>query len=343
MDFSQLMNFSDHSNPLLFAGFFGFVFFLLALDLGVFHKKGHVPSLRESIIYSLIWVGVSALFNVFVWWTMGSGAAVDFLTCYVIEKALSVDNLFVFLAIFSYFHVKGEHQHKVLYWGILGAFVIRGLFIGLGAAAVQSLDWVMYIFGAFLLYKGYAMWGGDDDNEKKFDQIWPVRKLKQWMPQRFVAGDHKGKFFTKTTNNLGKAIWAFTELAVVLIVVEFTDVVFAVDSIPAIIGISHDPFMLISSNVMAILGLRAMYFVLAAVNDMFCYLKYGMCLVLGFIGLKMILHHQIEHFIGANATWYSLGMIGTFIFGSIILSVLFPKKKEGKKEEGEKPEEPKAD
>jgi len=328
VDFSQLMDFSNHSNPLLFVGFFTFVIGLLALDLGVFHKKGHVPTLKESIIYSLVWVGISMLFNAGIWYTMGSASAVDFLTCYVIEKSLSVDNLFVFLAIFTFFGVKGETQHKVLYWGIIGAFVIRALFIGLGAAAVQSMGWVMYIFGAFLLYKGYAMWSSDDEEKKEFDQIWPVRMLKKIMPQRFSTADHNGKFVTKSTNAAGKAIWAFTPLAVVLIVIEFTDVVFAVDSIPAIIGISKDPFMLITSNVMAILGLRAMYFVLAAVNSMFCYLQRGMCLVLGFIGLKMIFHHQIEHLFGDMATWYSLGVIGTFIGGSIVLSMLFPKKAE---------------
>lgn len=316
-----------------YAWFSVFIVGLLALDLGVFNRKNHEIGLKEASLMSLVWISIGLAFGGFVYYNLGSKHALDYLVCYGLEKALSVDNLFVFLAIFSFFDIKGQFQHRLLYWGILGAIVTRCIFIFCGVALLNQLAAMMYVFGAFLIYKGFKMWVSEDE-KPDFENIWVIRFLKRMMPNRFSTKPHNGKFVTTETDGR-RTWWAFTPLVVVLIVVEFTDVAFAVDSIPAIIGITKNQFVLITSNIMAILGLRSLYFVLAAVQKMFCYLQKGMCLVLIYIGAKMIGHHYIEHWFGDNATWYSLIIIGTFIFGSIILSVIWPAKEEDEPKNGD--------
>lgn len=324
--------------------FFAFVFGMLALDLGVFHKKQHAVGLKEAAIWSVVWVLVSLGLNGLIYWHHGPDKAVDFFTCYVIEKSLSVDNLFVFLAIFTFFGVKGQYQHRVLFWGIIGAFLIRGVFIAGGTALLSLFDWIlMPIFGGFLAYKGCIMWGQEDgDEEKDFADNAVIRWFKRNF--RVTDKDHGPKFFAREdVDGTGVLKRVATPLFIVLLIVEMTDVIFAVDSIPAIIGISRDPFILITSNVMAILGLRAMYFVLAAVNKMFCYLQKGMCLILMFVGFKMVLPYAVAliswiaekagthwdlHAYSHIDKFWSLGIIMTLLFGSCLLSVIWPAKEE---------------
>ncbi len=265
---------------LLSGGFAVIILVMLALDLGVFNRKEHVIGFREALITSLVWIGVSLAFNaaIFVW--RGSESGLEFLTGYLIEKALSVDNLFVFLVIFSYFHVARELQHKVLFWGIFGALVMRGLLIAIGAALIENFEWLIYIFGAFLIYTAVKLARQDDDGvhpEKN-----PVVNLfRRLMP---VTTDfHGSKFLVRID---GKRL--ATPLLIVLLVVETTDLVFALDSIPAIFAVTTEPFIVFTSNVFAILGLRALYFLLAGMLGMFRYLKIGLSFVLSFVGSKMI-------------------------------------------------------
>ncbi len=325
------------SSLLPWIGFFVFVFAMLGLDLLVFHRKAHKVHFKEAVAWSIVWVVLSLAFNVGIWYFLGTGKAIEFLTCYVIEKSLSIDNLFVFLAIFAYFGVRDEHQHRVLFWGIIGAFVIRGIFIASGTALLQYLDFVIVIFGAFLAYKGMAMWKSGHDSQKDYSQIWLIRWFKHWFP--VTSADHGHRFFVreKRTEGQGSRLIA-TPLFIVLLCVEFTDLVFAVDSVPAIIGITQDPFMLVTSNVMAILGLRALYFVLAAVNGMFRFLQKGMCLVLIFVGAKMCLHwlsdflssHYNLHYEWMHiSSGWSLAVIAALIAGSIVLSLIFPNRTGG--------------
>ena len=274
----------------IWGGFLGFVLAMLALDLGVFHRKAHAVGMREALTWSGVWVGLALLFNLgilFFWDQMQPGssysasdAGLAFFTGYLIEKALSVDNIFVFLVVFSYFRVPEELKHRVLFWGILGALAFRALFIALGAAALERFHWMMIVFGLFLIGTAVKMvWA--HGKEMELDQNPVVRLIRRWMP---VTDDYRGQsFFVR----IGGKRWA-TPLFVVLLVVEFTDIVFAVDSIPAIFAITQDPFLVFTSNVFAILGLRALFFALAGLMGLFRYLNYGLAGVLGFVGLKML-------------------------------------------------------
>ena len=310
---------------LLWGGFFALVLAMLALDLGVFHRKAKEIKLKEAALWSFVWIGVGLAFNGFVFYQFGVDRALEFFTSYVVEKSLSVDNLFVILALFTFFGVKGEYQHKLLFWGIIGAVVTRTVFIFAGVALIEQLVWVMYIFGAFLVWKGYALWKADHDANKDFSQMWLIRQFKRFFP--VADGDHGDRFFVREINpRTGKPALMATGLFIVLLAVEFTDVIFAIDSIPAIIGITQDKFILVTSNIMAILGLRSLFFVLAAVNFVFRYLQKGMCLVLVFVGFKMIAH-QFLHL----PTLWSLSIIGLLIGGSILLSVIIPDKSGEKK------------
>jgi tellurite resistance protein TerC len=286
----------------------GFVVFILAvllLDLGVFHKKSHTVGFKESIIWSCIWIALAMVFSFIIYLWHGKEDTMLFLTGYVIEKSLSVDNLFVFLLIFGYFKIPNEYQHKVLFYGILGALVMRAFFIWAGIAVIEKFSWVIYIFGAFLVLSGIKMLIPQKE-EHDLEKSWVIIWSKKIFPT--TPDFHGDKFFIKQG---GK--WLVTPLFITLIFVEFSDVVFAVDSIPAIIGITNDPFLVFSSNVFAILGLRSLYFALKGFADMFHYLKYGLALILMFIGVKMLIAH-----------WYHMpiAVTMTVIFSVLLMSVL---------------------
>jgi tellurite resistance protein TerC len=247
----------------------------------VFHRKAHVVKIKEALIWSAVWITLALLFNLGIYFWRGEVAALEFLTGYLLEKSLSVDNLFVFLLIFSYFRVPALYQHKVLFWGILGALIMRAIFIAAGVTLITKFHWVIYVFGAFLIFTGIkmALQKGKEIHPEKN----PVLKLfRRMMP---VTGDYEGgKFFSKLEGRR-----TATPMFIVLLVVETTDVVFAVDSIPAILAITYDPFIVYTSNVLAILGLRALFFALAGIMQLFHYLHYGLSLILVFIGVKMLI------------------------------------------------------
>ncbi|KAB2965355.1 MAG: TerC family protein [Thermoanaerobaculia bacterium] len=263
----------------LWVGFNVFVLVMLALDLGVFHRKAHVVSVREASIWSAVWIGLALLFNLGIWHYLGPQKGVEFLTGYLIEKSLSVDNIFVFALIFGYFAVPEEYQHRVLFWGILGALVMRAIFIAAGAALLASFHWIIYVFGAFLIVTGIKMvlTPAKGLEPEKNPVVRLVRRL-------FPVSDryHGQRFFVRD-----RGILTATPLFVVLALVETTDLIFAVDSIPAIFAVTTDPFIVYTSNVFAILGLRSLYFLLAGVMAKFEYLKLGLAAILVFVGTKM--------------------------------------------------------
>jgi tellurite resistance protein TerC len=275
----------------LWIGFNVFVLAMLALDLGVFHRKSHAVSGKEALTWSLVWISLSLLFNVviyFFWDRMmpqssytNSEAALAFFTGYLIEKSLSVDNIFVFILIFSFFGVPAAYQHRVLFWGILGALIMRGALILIGAALLEKFHWIIYIFGAFLIFTGIRMAWHHDENVHP-DKNPVVKFFRRFMP--VTENFEKDKFFVRRAGKLFA-----TPLFLILLVVESTDLIFAVDSIPAIFAVTQEPFIVYTSNVFAILGLRALYFLLANVMDKFQYLKYGLAAVLTFVGVKMVI------------------------------------------------------
>jgi tellurite resistance protein TerC len=282
---------------------------MLALDLVVFHRKAHVVSLREAAMWTVIWICLAMLFNVWLYIDSGRETALEFFTGYLIEKSLSVDNLFVFLAVFSYFSVDPKYQHKILFWGILGALIMRGIFIVVGTTLLASFHWMIYVFGGFLIFTGVKMLRSGDE-KLDLDGNTLVRWLRGHF--RFTKEYHGDKFFVRKDGLL----WA-TPLFMVLCVVEFTDVIFAVDSIPAIFAVTTNPFIVYTSNVFAILGLRALYFLLAGVMEMFHYLKVGLSLVLVFVGVKMVGVEFYKIPIGV-----SLAVIGGILALSIIASIV---------------------
>ncbi len=258
-----------------------FVLGMLALDLGVFSRKPHEVKFKEALIWSIVWVTLSLIFNAWIYFEFGSQKALEFLTGYLIEKALSVDNIFVFVLIFTYFAVPAIYQLRVLFWGILGALVMRGILIAVGAALLKEFHWIIYVFGAFLIFTGIKM-ARHQDQELHPEKNPLVRLFRRIMP---VTGAYEGdKFFVRH-----KGVLMATPLFLVLLIVESTDLVFAVDSIPAIFAVTNDAFIVYTSNVFAILGLRSLYFVLAGVMDKFTYLKLGLSAVLTFVGVKMVL------------------------------------------------------
>lgn len=295
--------------PFLWIGFTLFVLVILAFDLGVFHRRAHEVSVREALVWTAVWVGLALLFNAGVYAWFGRARALEFLTGYLIEKALSVDNIFVFLVIFSYFAVPAALQHRVLFWGILSALVMRGVFILIGAALLQQFHWVIFIFGAFLVASGVKLLvqrGSEMHPERN-----PLFRLfHRVVPS--VTGYRNGRF-TIVENRKRYA----TPLLLVLVAIEATDIVFAVDSIPAIFAITSDPFIVFTSNMFAILGLRALYFALAGVMDKFHYLSVGLALVLVFVGAKMMLTDWYKIPIGA-----ALAAVAVLLSGSIVASLL---------------------
>src|SRR5512145_2334021 len=297
----------------LWVGFNVFILAMLALDLGVFHRKTHVVSLKESLTWTAVWVALALLFNAGVWHYAGSQKALEFFTGYLIEKSLSVDNVFVFALLFSYFAVPPLYQHKVLFWGILGALIMRAIMIMLGAALIAKFSWVIYVFGAFLILTGIKM------IVKREEEIHPernpvVRWFKKLIP---VTPEYRGDKFFVRENGIRMA----TPLFVVLLLVEFTDLIFAVDSIPAIFAVTKDPFIVFTANVFAILGLRSLYFALAGVMQLFHHLHYGLSVILVFVGAKMVLSDIYKIPIGV-----SLGVVGLIIAGSIAISLIWPRK-----------------
>jgi tellurite resistance protein TerC len=290
------------SQTSLWIGFNVFVLLMLVLDLGVFHRKSKEISVKEALAWTGIWVFLAFLFNVFVYYQLGEEKAFEFFTGYLIEKSLSVDNIFVIILIFSYFNVPPPYQHKVLFWGILGALVMRVCFILAGIELIHKFHWLIYIFGGFLIVTGIRIITQGDlklDPEKnpivKF-----VRKL--FPVTESFEGD---KFFVRRNH----ALWA-TPLFLVVIMIEATDLVFAVDSIPAILAISDDPFIVYTSNVFAILGLRSLYFALAGIEKYFAYLKYGLCAILVFVGVKMCI-----------VDWYKIPVEISLAFITLTLSL----------------------
>lgn len=291
----------------LWVGFTAFVVVMLALDLGVFHRKAHVVRVREAAIWYAVWVSLALLFNVGVYVWMDHDKALEFLTAYVIELSLSVDNIFVFLIIFSFFAVPPEFRHRVLFLGILGAIVFRGIFIATGVTLLATFHWVIYIFGAFLLFTGIKL-ALRKDEEVDPDQNPVMRLARRFLP--FTQEYDGQRFFTRRNGAL-----VATPLFMVLIALETTDLVFAVDSVPAVLAISRDPFIVWTSNIFAILGLRALFFLLDGILPYFRYLRVGLSLILCFIGVKMLIT-DIYHM----PTAISLGTVGGILAVTIIAS-----------------------
>ena len=289
------------------------VMVMLALDLGVFHRKVHQVSHREALVWSAVWVALSLAFNAVIYFTEGGDKGLEFLTGYVIEKALSVDNIFIFVVLFGTFAVPKMLQHRVLFWGVIGALLLRGIMIGLGTALIERFHWILYIFGAILVITGIKMIvGRDDDPHPEKNPVY--RFVARLVPS---TPEYEGKkFFTRRNGRL-----LATPLFLVLIAVEVTDLIFAVDSIPAIFAVTTDPFIVYSSNVFAILGLRSMYFVLAGVIEKFRFLKIGLAMILNFVGGKMLIAGVYK-----VPVLVSLGVIVLILAVAVLASVYSPQK-----------------
>lgn len=297
--------------PLQWGVFIALVLAMLVLDLGVVHRKEHRVELREAVVWSVVWTVIALLFNAWIYFRFGPQPGLEFLTGYVIERSLSFDNIFVFVVIFGYFAVPAEHQHRILFWGILGALVSRGVFIGMGTALLTRFEWLIFVFGAFLVYTGINIL------RNKETEVHPERNPVLRLFQRFVplTPRYHGKHFFIRENGRRLA----TPLMLVLVVVEATDVIFAVDSIPAVLGVTRDPFIVFTSNIFAILGLRALYFLLAGLMHKFQYLSYGLGLVLVFVGGKMLTDHWYE-----IPVQVSLGIVLGLLTVSVAASLLRP-------------------
>ena len=288
---------------------------MLALDLGVFNRRVHTVTFREALGWSAMWITLASAFAVLVYFWHGRTESLEFATGYLIELSLSIDNLFVFLVIFRFFRVPSELQHRVLFWGILGALITRGIFILAGVSLIQRFHWLIYVFGALLVYSGLKLLRqGDEEVDPERNPL--LKLFRKWMP---VTEDYEGeKFWVRRPG-----LYA-TPLVVVLLVVETTDIVFAVDSIPAVLAITLNAFIVYTSNVFAILGLRSMYFAVAGMMDLFEYLHYGLSLVLILIGAKMLLSHYYT-----VPTAVALGTVAGVIAISVVASIVFPGKKKG--------------
>jgi tellurite resistance protein TerC len=290
-----------------------FVLAMLAIDLGVFHRRAHEVKLKEALGWSAMWIALAMSYNLIIYFWLGPAKALDFLTGYLIEKSLSLDNLFVFVLVFSSFHVAARLQHKVLFWGIIGALVMRGAFIAMGVTLIHRFEWVIYVFGGVLIVSGVKM------ALEKGRQIHPeknpvLKLLRRSMP---IAENYEGeKFLAKQTGR-----WVATPLLVVLLAIETADLIFAVDSIPAVLAVTTDPFIVFTSNVFAILGLRALYFALAGVMNMFHHLHYGLSMILVFVGTKMILSAWDIRI----PTSITLGVVAGVAALSILASLIWPK------------------
>jgi tellurite resistance protein TerC len=322
----------------LWVGFGALILTMLSLDLGLFNRKSHTVTYRESVIWSSVWVTLAMIFAGVVFWHLGHQKGVEFLTGYLIELSLSVDNLFVFLLVFSYFKVPAKYQHRVLFWGVMGALVMRVLMILLGTALIRQFDWIIYIFGAFLVFTGVKMFSQEETDIQPEDN--PVVKLvTRFIP--ITRHYEEDNFFT-----MEKGRRTGTLLLLVLVIVEVTDLVFAVDSIPAIFGITTDTFIIYTSNVFAIMGLRSLYFLLAGVVEKFHYLKIGLAIVLTFIGVKMLLPllskglaYALKYLGATGLAEYAshgnhipigiaLGFVALVLAGSVMASLIWPRQAE---------------
>jgi tellurite resistance protein TerC len=293
-------------------GFLGFVAGMLALDLGVFNRKSHVVGLREALAWCAVWFGLAMAFNFLISVKMGPQPALEFFTGYLVELCLSVDNVFVFIVIFQYFRVEPRYQHRVLFWGIVGAVLMRAAFIFAGISLINAFHWIIYVFGAFLVYTGVklALPKKDDGFEPEKNPL--VKLARRFLP---VTGQFEGgRFFTRPHGKLHA-----TPLFLVLLVVETTDVMFALDSIPAVIAITRNEFIVFTSNIFAILGLRSLYFAVSGIMQLFRYLNVGLAVILVFVGGKMLASHYLDIPIKL-----SLGIIGCVLAASILASVLIP-------------------
>jgi len=312
------------SNWIFWLGFLVFVAVMLVLDLGVFNRKAHAVKFKEALTWTAVWIALAGVFAVLIYFfghqMTGSGRpnhtlALEFVTGYLIEESLSVDNLFVFLLIFRYFQVPSQFQHKVLFWGIIGALVMRMFFIFAGVALINRFHWIIYAFGALLFYAGFKLLKGTENAVDPGENVL-VKFARKFL--RVTDEFHGGDFLVQRHQRT----WV-TPLFLVLLVVETTDVAFAIDSIPAVLAITRDPFIVFTSNVFAILGLRSLYFALAGMMEIFHFLNYGLAIILAFIGAKMIVSEWIDIHIGV-----ALGVVLGVLAISIIASVIFPKKAE---------------
>ena len=294
--------------------FFLFIIAMLALDLGVLQRDAHEVKMKEALAWCAVWLSLALAFNAGLGWWRGAEIGQQFLAAYLIELCLSVDNVFVFILVFAYFKVAARHQHRVLFWGIIGAVVMRGLFILVGVSIIQRFHWVLYLFGAFLLYTGGKMaLPSKDEVELDPDHNVVVRLFRRFYP--VAPHDDHGRFFTR---HEGRRI--ATPLFIVLLVIETTDMVFALDSLPAVLAITKDGFVALTSNIFAILGLRSLYFALSGIMQLFRFLKIGLAAILIFIGVKMLIEHWL-----AISTAASLAVIGSVLTTSVLLSVFFRK------------------
>ncbi len=297
-------------------GFHAFVFMMLALDLGVFNRRVHAPSMREAGIWSAVWITLALIFNLLIFQAEGTQKGLEWLTGYVLEKSLSVDNLFVFVLVFQSFQVDLRHQHRVLFWGVFGALIMRAAMILAGTALLNRFEWMMYVFGAFLIYTGIKMLLLKD-SESDPTQNPMVRAFR-----RFVPYDEKGGHEHFWTKKNGRHF--ATPMLLVLITIEVTDLVFAVDSIPAVLAVSRDPFVVYTSNIFAIMGLRSLYFLLAKMMDRFHRLKTGLAVVLSFVGVKMCIAEWVH-----IPVQYSLLVIASVLAGSVVASLAWPAEQGG--------------
>jgi len=310
--------------PVYWIGFLVFVFVMLVLDLGVFHKKNETMRVRPALMWSLFWISLALLFNAGIYLWLDKTKALEFFTAYLLEKSLSVDNLFVFIMIFTYFNIEPKYQHRILFWGIIGALIMRAAFIFAGVALITKFSWVMYIFGVFLVYSGIHMLFQKEEEENfNPNKNIVIRLFRKIMP---VSGENHGhSFFTRINGKLHA-----TTFFVALLFIEVSDVIFAVDSIPAVLSVSKDTFIIFTSNIFAILGLRSLYFALSGVMRYFYYLKYALAGILTFIGLKMCLNELNTEFGYAFhiSNRLSLGVIVGMLGISIIFSVMVKKRRE---------------
>jgi tellurite resistance protein TerC len=317
----------------MWLGFIGLVSVVLALDLGVFNKEAHRVSSKEALLWTCLWVSLAVGFAGVVWYFYGFEKATEFMTGYLVEESLSVDNLFVFVLVFRHFRVEERYQHRILFWGVLGAVVMRAIFIFAGVALIQKFHWIIYLFGAFLIYSGLKLLfekDGEEETEEVAESM-AVRLVKRFFA---ISKNYDGQKFFTIEN--GKRV--ATPLFLVLIVVEITDLIFAVDSIPAVLAVSKDPFIVFTSNIFAIMGLRSLYFLLADVIDKFVFLKKGISFILTFVGVKMLFPEISRWITGESLSIpspISLVVIASVLFLSIVISLLVaPKdlKKEEKQE-----------
>ena len=304
------------TSPLLYVFFTAAIIALLLVDLGLFQRKERDIKIKEALGWSAVWITLALLFNVGLFFWHGKEASLQFLTGYLIELTLSVDNLFVFVLIFMYFKVPTQYQHKVLFWGIIGAQVMRGLLIGLGVALIWKFHWILYLFGIFLVFTGVKMGFQDEAAEISPERNILVRIFRKFMP--ITAGYHGSRFFVKLDGRRYATL-----LFVVVLVVETTDLLFALDSIPAIFAITTDPFIIYTSNIFAILGLRSLYFALAGLMNLFHYLKIGLAVVLTFVGTKMLLAEVFP-----IPIMLTLLVVGGVILLSVLASLIWPKREE---------------